>query len=163
MLTRACLLIACAVLGTSCHQHPPLGSWNRSSEKFIWWAGEVTLPLGFTYRGDPSDSFAGHFTSPDGKPIIHHDIGGYAGAYAANQDAFFFEERVVDGARVWLAKKDWLKGASKGTTLGAVTFPDSGCANFFLESTKTEDASLLSSIAGSFRPNGRTDPGPLCH
>jgi hypothetical protein len=156
---RICLLIACTLLGESCRQRVSPVSWNSKSGKFTWWRGEVTLPTGLKYRGEPSDSFAGHFTSLDGKLVIRHDIGGYAGAYASPRDGFHFEERVVDGVRVWTARRDRSR-----TTLFAVTFPDSGCANFFLESSRIEDAAIIDSIARSFRPKGRDEPGPsLCH
>jgi hypothetical protein len=39
---------------------------------------------------------------------------------------------------------------------------DSGYANFFLESSKPEDAVPLDYIASSFRPTGRTLHGALC-
>jgi hypothetical protein len=134
-------------------------SWNSKSGKFTWWRGEVTLPVGLRYRGVPSDTFEGRFTSPDGKLVIRHDIGGYAGAYASRRDAFSFEERVVEGARVWTARR--YRGRA---TLMAVTFPDSGCANFFLESSRIEDAAVIDSIARSFQPKGRDEPSPsLCN
>jgi len=162
MRTRTCFFIACALLGASCGQRISSGTWNPKSGKFSWGAGEVTLPVGFTYREEPSDTFEGRFTSPDGKLVIRHDIGGYAGVYASREGAFFFEEDAVEGARVWIAKRDQPGRTGARTTLAAVTFPDSGCANFFLESTKAEDAALINSIARSFRPKGRTEPGPLC-
>lgn len=162
MRIQTCLLIACALVGASCGQRPSLGSWNSKLGLFRWENGEVTLPGGFKYRRTPSDTFEGHFTSADGKLVIRHDIGGYAGAYASRRTAFFFEERVVEGARVWIAKTDRPNGMGVPSVLVAVTFPDSGCANFFLDSTKPEDATLIESVARSFRPKGRADPGPLC-
>jgi hypothetical protein len=37
-----------------------------------------------------------------------------------------------------------------------VSFPDSGCANFYLESTNEKDAAVIDFIARSFRPRGLT-------
>src|SRR5437879_4954592 len=93
-------LTTCALLEASCAQHlslPNGASWNQESGTFAWWLGEVTLPRGFTYQVDASDTFEGHFTSLGGKLIIRHDIGGYAGAWAKREKSFLFEERVVGG------------------------------------------------------------------
>ncbi len=161
-------LIAGALLAQSCGPHRPLPkgvTWNPESATFAWWGGKVTLPIGFTYQVDHGgDTFEGHFTSADGKLVIRHDIGGYAGAWASRDNAFFFREDVIDGARVWIAKRDWPDGKGKGghTTLVAVTFPDSGCANFFVESSRPEDATPVDFIASSFRPTVRTAPGSFC-
>ena len=78
--------------------------------------------------------------------------------------SFFFREDIIDGVRVWVARRDWPDGKGKGghSTLLAVTFPDSGCANFFLESSSPEEAARVDRIARNFRPNGRTAPGALC-
>ena len=125
----------------------------------------MNLPSGFTYQVDQgADTFEGHFTSADGGLVIRHDIGGYAGAWASKDKSFFFREDRIDGARVWIAKRNWPDGKGTGglTTLVAVTFPDSGCANFFLKSPRPEDATPVDRIALSFRPNGRIAPGVLC-
>jgi len=56
-------------------------TWDEKSGVFRWRLGEVRLPIEITYKWDHgSDTFEGHFTSPDGKTVIHHDIGAYAGA-----------------------------------------------------------------------------------
>jgi len=166
MRMAKCFLTACALLVASCAHRPSLPkdtSWNAKSATFAWWGGEVKLPVGFTYQVDQgTDTLEGHFTSPDGRLVVRHDIGGYAGAWAARGKAFFFEERVVEGVRVWAAKRAWPDGKGGSTTLVALTFPDSGCANFFLMSSKIEDATAIDSIARSFRPKGRTGPDPLC-
>ena len=64
-----------------------------------------------------------------------------------------------------IAKREWPGGKGKGgrTTLVAVTFPDSGCANFFLVASKPEDATPVDFIARSFRPTSRSPLGALCH
>jgi hypothetical protein len=145
---------------------PKGASWDAKSATFAWWGGRVNLPVGFTYQVDQgTDTFEGHFTSLDGRLIIHHDIGGYAGAWASPKKAFlFFREGVIGGARVWVAKEDYPDGKGKGgrTTLVAVTFPDSGCANFFLTSSKPEDAAPIDLIARGFRPTSPAAPGALC-
>jgi hypothetical protein len=120
----------------------------------------VKLPVGFTYEKDRGiDSYVGHFASPDGQLIVRHDIGLFAGAYASKKDSFVFKEKVVGGARVWTARRGWRSREGSRTVLVAVTFPDSGCANFYVESSKSEDAALIEEIANSFRPaQKRTKP-----
>lgn len=162
------VVVAGAILGPSCSRHRSLPegvSWNAESATFEWWGGQVNLPIGFTYQVDQgTDTFEGHFTSADRKLVIRHDIGEYAGAWASRDKSFFFREDVIDGARVWLAKREWPdgKGKSGRTTLVAVTFPDSGCANFFLESSGPEDEKPVGVIARSFRPKGRTASVAVC-
>src|ERR1043166_1272979 len=125
--------------------------------------GQVILPLSFTYQVDKgTDTFEGHFSSTDGKLVVRPNIGGYAGAWARREKSFLFSERVIEGARVWTAKREWPDGEGSRTTLVAVTFPDCGCANFFWESSKPEDTAPIDSIARSFHPKGRTEPGALC-
>jgi hypothetical protein len=155
-------LILCAFLAPSCARRPELpqsASWNENSGVFRWWAGEVSLPSGFTYQTDPSDTLEGHFTSADGKFIVRHDIGLYAGIWANRRDAFAFEERITDGARVWTARRK--RGKDGATTLVAVTFPDNGCANFYLESSNSEDAAVIDALARTFRPKA-TKPDSFC-
>ncbi|HEV8147002.1 MAG TPA: hypothetical protein VGP79_11500 [Bryobacteraceae bacterium] len=129
---------------------------------FGWWGGEVALPVGFRYQQDVgTDTDVGHFTSPDGTLTIEHDIGGLAGAYANRRDALAFEE-LIDGSRAWIAQRR-TPDSSGGTTFRfAVTFPNNGCANFFLTSNNVADAWPIQRIAQSFRPRGKSDGGPLC-
>jgi hypothetical protein len=163
---RRCFVVLAAWLVASCawHRSPPkLYSWDEKSATFRWQQGEVRLPPGYQYKvGSGIDSFAGSFTSPGGSLIVRHDIGSMAGAYAARDGALFFEERTVAGARVWIGRKD--ETAPNGhTTLMAVTFPDSGCANFFLWPARAEDAAVIDSIARSFRPIGSVRSEPTCN
>jgi hypothetical protein len=163
MRTQWFLLIMCALLGTSCSRSSSLPkgvSWDKKTSTFAWWGGEVRVPSGFTYQVDQgADTFEGHFSAPDGKLLIRHDIGWYAGAWASAKDASSFEERLIEGARVWTARRNRPDGRGGTTTLIAVTFPDAGCANFFLYSSRVEDAELITHIAQTYRPHLRQDPG----
>src|SRR5262249_27827727 len=111
--------IICIIAFTliSCGPTPPLPrglGWDQHTGAFSRPLGEGPLPPGFTYQVDQgTDTTQGHFISSDGRVIVQHDIGGY------------------EGARVWIAKREWPQGAGVKTTLAAVTFPDTGCANFF--------------------------------
>ncbi len=149
-----CISTLGVVLSLCCCTRPPMPSgtsWDPKSGLFRWWGGEVTLPVGFTYQQDVSDTFEGHFTSPDGKLIIHHDSGGYAGAWAKSKGSDAFEERIVEGARAWTAQRKWPTHARSSIQF-AVTFPDNGCANFYLTSDNMNDAVPIGAIARSFRP-----------
>jgi hypothetical protein len=138
-------------------------SWNPRSGVFAWWGGQVTLPDGFKYEQEGGDTFVGQFTSSDGKVIIHHDIGGYAGAWARLRGAYAFEERVIEGARVWTAQRTWPTGpGTRDSILFAVTFPDNGCANFYLTSSNLKDAASIDRIARSFRPKTKSAASSFC-
>jgi hypothetical protein len=137
-------------------------SWDKRAGLFRWWSGEVTLPVGFSYERDVSDTFEGHFTSPNGKLIIHHDIGGYAGAWAKSKGSDVFEERIVEGARVWTAQRRRRIGGGDNTLLFAVSFPDNGCSNFYLRSNNIDDAAIIGAIARSFRPKGTSVARSSC-
>jgi hypothetical protein len=169
MRTPLCLFASVLLLGSACNRGSfPDGSWDGGSGTFKWGTGEVKLPPGFTYHPDRgADSFVGHFTSPDRSLVVEHDIGAcyIAGAYASRERALVFNERIVEGARVWTAKKDQPLPNGGHTFLVAVTFPDCGCANFFLHSSKPEGAVTIDFIARSFQPDRRSNPDsgpPLC-
>ena len=162
MRTRCCLLTTMALLGSACNRISfPDGGWDRRSATFKWWAGSVRLPPGFTYRpSQGGDSFEGRFTSPDRKLVVDHDIGAcyISGAYASREESLVFHERIVDGTRVWTATKDQPLPNGRHTFRFAVTFPDGECANFFLYSSKPEDAATIDFIARSFQPSRRSNP-----
>jgi hypothetical protein len=159
------LSICFALVCSSCARRPSLPPsviWDEKSSVFHWPGGEVRLPGRFIYQRDVSDTIMGHFTSPDGKLVIHHDIGGYAGAWANRRLADSFDERIVERVRVWTDQQKWPDGHGGRTMLAAVTLPDNGCANFYLTSSNIEDAALIDSIARSFHPKRRSNPGLMC-
>ena len=158
----ACYSCLAALLTAACaHRSAPpwIRRWDEKSSVFRWRSGSVKLPSGFTHQADTSDTIEGHFTSTNTRLVIRYDIGWLAGAWAKEQDAFSFNERMVQGARVWTARRRRPDGKGGTTTLVAVTFPDSACANFYLESTSIKDAAIIDVIAQSFRPEGRIAPG----
>jgi hypothetical protein len=158
-----CIPVLAAALTLACTRPVSAVSWNKKSRVFGWWGGEVTLPVGFNYQQDVgADTDVGHFTSPDGKLRIEHDIGGYAGAWANRREAITFEERVINGSRALIAQRKWPDGSGGATLMFAVTFPDNGCANFFLTSNNVADAWPIQRIAQSFRPKGKSDGGRFC-
>lgn len=151
------LLAVCSLLDSSCANRPPMpkdANWDAGSGKFTWASGEVVVPAGFTYLPDwGADTFVGRFTSPDGRVVVSHDIGTTASIWARRDKATTsFTESVVDGARVWVAKREWLSGLGGRIAMYAVTFPDSGCASFYLESSEPQDSKVIESLARSFHP-----------
>jgi hypothetical protein len=156
------LLTTIALLASACNRISFRdGGWDGGSATFTWRAGSVRLPPGFTYRpGRGGDSFEGRFTSPDRKLIVDHDIGAcyISGAYASREGSLVFNERIVDGARVWTATKDQPLPSGRHTFRFAVTFPDCECSNFFLYSSKPEDAVTIDFIARTFQPSRRSNP-----
>jgi hypothetical protein len=116
------------------------------------------MPRGFTHHGgEGADTFEGHFSSPDGRLVVRYDIGWYAGAYANSKEKSSFEERFTEGALVWTAHRKRSDNKGGDITNVAVTFPDGGCANFFLDSPRVEDAELIAHIAETYRPGPRRD------
>lgn len=144
---------------------PPRGaSWDEKSATFKWWGGAVRLPAGFRYRVlIGADSFEGEFTSADGSVVVGHDIGGYAGAWASRRGALSFDEQLAGQARVWTASRSVPDGRGGHRIRVAVTFPDSGCANFFTRSDGPgSGAAVIEFIAASYRPIVLGDPGVFC-
>lgn len=162
-MRRLSVLIVCALLGVSCRRSPSVPqavSWDKKTRMFAWWGGEVEVPRGFIYVGGVGgDTSEGHFDSPDGQLVIQYDIGSYAGAYANRENAISFEEQSVESARVWTARRALENGRGGTDILVAVTFPDGGCANFFLYSSRPEAAELIARIAQTYRPRVREGSG----
>jgi hypothetical protein len=130
-----------------------VGSWDFRTGEFNWWSGTVRLPPGWTYQErNEGDSFSGAFVSPDGKQWLGFDIGGYAGFWATPGDCLF-EERIVDGARVRTAQR-CPDGDPQTPNRYAVTFPDSGIANFFIYAKDLDGAAPIWFIARSFHHEG---------
>jgi hypothetical protein len=128
-----------------------VGSWNFWTGEFRWTRGTVRLPPGWTYQErNEGDSFSGAFVSPDRKQWLGFDMGSYAGFWATPSDCLF-EERIVRGARVWTARSC---PDPRRLSRYAVTFPDSGIANFFIYTNNIADAEPIWFIARSFRPEG---------
>ncbi|MDX2267128.1 MAG: hypothetical protein NW208_03415 [Bryobacter sp.] len=154
------LLVALILLLSSCSwvemqsQALPRGThWNRETGKFTWYRGEVSLPKGYSYTvTEGVDTFTGVFLSPFRRVVVNHDIGGFAGAFAKSRKAIHFEEKTVQGARVWQATHKLETPEGPNSYLVAVTFPDSGCANFFLETRDSSDSNIIRSIAASYVP-----------
>ncbi|QOY90466.1 hypothetical protein [Paludibaculum fermentans] len=140
---------------------PKDASWDAASGKFSWAEGELAVPPGFSYLPDwGTDTFVGRFTSRDGQVVISHDIGRHADTWARrDQQAIAFRETVVDGARVWVVRRDLSGGPAGRVSNFAVTFPDSGCANFYMESARPEDGQAIEFMARSFRPKGHRAAG----
>ena len=125
-------------------------AWSPGTSTFNWSRGEVRVPPGFIYTADHGiDTFVGHFTSPDGAVLIGYDIG----ELAAEHGGVGSKETLRDGSRVRIGRLTHFD--ANGTRFFAkVSFPDNGCANFFLDSASAMDASAIDFIARSFRPIG---------
>jgi hypothetical protein len=127
-------------------------TWQSESGTFSWGSGQVRLPAGFTYRADHGiDTFVGHFTSQDGKLVIDHDIGELAGEHGGAGRS----ETLKEGSRVRLGRA---RSDREGSTtfFSKVSFPDNGCANFYVESPNENDLAVIDFIAKTFRPASPT-------
>jgi hypothetical protein len=164
---RLVLLIVYCLMGYSCGTRFPLPkgvTWDQPSGKFGWWGGSVILPVGFSYQVTQGvDTYEGRFSAPNGRVVIRHDIGSYSGAYAKPRErGSHFEEWDEQGSRVWLGHRPWGYVERNAPKLVAVTFPDAGCANFFLESSNPEEFEWISQIAHSFQPKQPVNRGDYC-
>jgi len=129
--------------------------WKGESGAFSWGSGEVRLPAGFTYKAYHGiDTAVGQFTSQDGKVVIKHDIGEFAGE--DEQGGMGKAETLTEGSRVKLGRVILSDDQGRTTFFSKVSFPDSGCANFYLESPNEKDETAIAFIAKSFRPIGWT-------
>jgi hypothetical protein len=127
--------------------------WKGEVGAFSWGSGEVKLPAGFTYKAYRGmDTLMGHFTSQDGKLLITHDIGELAGEHGGMGKS----ETLTEGSRVRVGRAISSDSNGPTTFFSRVSFPDSGCANFYLESLDEKDAAVIEYIAGSFHPTGWT-------
>ena len=134
--------------------------WKGESNTFSWGRGEIKLPAGFSYKADHGiDTVVGYFTSQDGRLVIQHDIGEYAGEHGGMGKS----ETLTAGSRVRVGRAVISDGKGGSTIFSIVSFPDSGCANFYLESPIEKDTAVIEFIARSFRPIGWTPAwmGPL--
>jgi hypothetical protein len=130
--------------------------WNAESRLFRWTGGEANLPGGFTHQRESGmDTFVGHFTSEDGRLVISYDIGELAGEHGGFGK---YSETTTNGSRVRIGRADLANDADRRSVLTLVSFPDSGCANFRMESPSEAEASAIALVARTFRPTGRTPP-----
>lgn len=111
--------------------------------------GTVELPSGFTHTHDQGiDSYVGHFTSPDGKLVIHYDIGIDAGVAALQTEARILSSTNITAngltALIVIVKRGDGKQA-------IVSFPKGGPANFFAHIRNDADFELVKNISLSYR------------
>ncbi|MCC6537029.1 MAG: hypothetical protein IT162_05735, partial [Bryobacterales bacterium] len=121
-------------------------TWNAATRVFAWHAGQATLPPGFSHEAQHGiDSTVGELHSRDDLVSIHYDIGEWAGEHGLGTGRGVAEQ-LVGGSRVRMVET-------------AAWFPDSGCANFYLQEGNAVDA--VTAIARSFRPRPRHIPAWL--
>jgi hypothetical protein len=88
--------------------------------------------------GSFGDSFSGIFYSLDESLVIEHDIGFNAGVFAGCSGEFF-QESIVDGARVWIGED--AQDAPDGRHYRAtVSFPGNGHELFSVHPPTTQDS-----------------------
>jgi hypothetical protein len=127
--------------------------WNGETGTFSWGSGEVKLPAGFSYKPERGiDTFVGRFTSQDRKLVVEHDIGELANEHGGAGTS----ETLTEGSRVRVARAIPSGVDGRTTYFSEVSFPDSGCANFYLASADEKDAAVVEFIARSFRPKSWT-------
>jgi hypothetical protein len=125
--------------------------WQSTSGIFSWGTGEVRVPAGFGYtREHGIDTFVGRFTSADGSVVIEHDIG----ELAAEHGGMGKSETLNGGSRVRVDSVTYSDDKGGTRYFSKASFPDSSCANFYLESAREKDTAVIQLIAQSYRPKG---------
>ena len=126
-------------------------AWKADASVFSWGRGEVRLPAGFKYERDQGiDTYVGQFTSQDGKVTVRYDIGELAGENGGM--GRLASETLVKGSRVKAHRGTVTDERGRTKFFSGVSFPDSGCANFYVESTVRPETDVVDLIATSFRP-----------
>jgi hypothetical protein len=124
-------------------------SWDSKSGSFNWGRGQVKLPPGFTYASRAgSDSAVGEFSAESGTTVITHDIGELGGGLSSP----LVSEMLIEGSRVRFDHTTHVNESGKTRFRFELSFPDSGCAKFSLESFDESKKAILTSIADSFHP-----------
>lgn len=128
-------------------------SWNAGTSTFDWGRGEVSLPPGYSHESRTGiDTIVGRFISADGRIVIKYDIGELAGEHAG----IGANETLVGGSRVKRGEGTTEDEAGRKSYFSNVSFPDNGCANFYIVSSNKEDVAVIQSLATTFRPAGIT-------
>jgi hypothetical protein len=119
--------------------------WNWETRIFNWGSGEIKVPDGFTYeRRQGLDTHIGRIVSSDQSLDIHYDIGELAHIVSPPNASF---HSLTNGSRVLLY-------AGGSSNLPMVSFPDQGCATFYLYSPHPNGKAVIEAIAKSFKPIG---------
>ncbi len=145
--------------------------WNPKSGEFHWPLGKVTLPKGMSYWLDQMGAqYEARLSSP--RTRLHIEIvvpecpGAKAwsgGSRSTDGAKLEFEEKAVEDGRAWIGRGDPDPRRHRpggNWVLGAVTFPDAGCATFYLDSNSSKDAAVIDEIVRSFRPRGHPSLPP---
>ena len=115
-------------------------TWNQESGVFSWGLGSVRVPRGFEHKAEPGiDTFVGSFTSQVDGLEIRYDIGELAGEHGGMNGS----ESLIRGARV---------RSVRASSFAIVSFPDTGCATFSLETSDPRQALIIDGIGQSFQP-----------
>lgn len=94
------------------------------------------------------DTLAGHFTSAKGSLVVQHDIGQFTGEHNTTRGT----ESITEGARVRQIRATRPDANGHSRTLVQVSFPDSGCATFHLDSPNESAAEIIEHIARTYHP-----------
>ena len=98
--------------------------WNPESGEFNWGSGSVRIPKGFEYQSELGiDTFVGRFTTRFDRTVIQHDIGELAYEHGSPRSP------------------------------ESLSFPDSGCAVFYVEAPPERRAEIIETLRTSFRPS----------
>lgn len=129
------------------------GEWNLEARIFDWGSGQVRIPPGFRYEKlSGIDTLMGRFISEDGRVIIEHDIGELAGEHGGMGR----NEVMVEGSRVKTGTATRADNDGATSYFFKASFPDCGCANFYLETLDRNDQAAIDAIVASFRPKRGT-------
>lgn len=130
---------------------PPPEHWNPGLGVFQWSTGSVRFPSNFRFETfQATDTYAGKFTSPDGKLVVHLSAGNMAGTAATpHPGTAFFQQRFIEKSRIWISSSRFSK---TNPFVHHLSFPDADCTNFSAYSRDETGREFILNPASTFRP-----------
>jgi hypothetical protein len=131
-------------------QRPP-EHWSPGLGVLQWRTGSVQFPPNFRFETyQATDTYAGKFTSPDGKLVVHLSAGHWAGTAATpHPGTVFFQQRFIKKSRIWLSSSRF---SQADPYVHHLSFPDADCTNFSIYSRDETGREFLLDLASTFRP-----------
>lgn len=122
--------------------------WYEATSTLDWGGGKIEFPTGYEHhQNNGIDTRVGELHSADGQITVRYDIGELAGEHGGIGT---FTESLTNGHRVRTSNSTGVE-----SRFMAISFPDSGCANFVVESQSGPASRIVNHINAKFKPRTR--------